>query len=108
MAEKFRLDPEGVKVAAARLGNLGERLQGAVRDLELTLTERHGCWGSDDIGEAFAKNYVESSDEAREGAQMATEGTVRLRDEIDKTVAFLEQQDEANAARIDASMGQGS
>ncbi|MGW4133499.1 WXG100 family type VII secretion target [Amycolatopsis japonica] len=106
MAEKFRLEPEGVSAAAARLGRLGERLQSAVRDLELTLNERHGCWGSDDIGEAFAKNYVESSEEAREGARMAAEGTARLRDDIDKNVELLEQVDEESAARMDASVGQ--
>ncbi|MGW4135120.1 WXG100 family type VII secretion target [Amycolatopsis japonica] len=106
MVEKFRLDPEGVSAATARLGDLGERLRGAVRDLELTLNERHGCWGSDDIGEAFAQNYVGPSEEAREGAHMAAEGTTRLRDNIDKNVALLEQVDEVSAARMDASMGQ--
>ncbi|RSN04059.1 hypothetical protein DMC63_39950 [Streptomyces sp. WAC 05977] len=108
MPETFRLDPEGASAAAARLGALGEMLQNSLRVLEGTLDDHHGCWGKDDIGKAFANNYVPPSDEARQGARAAAEGTVQLEDGIKKSVEVLKDLDQASAARIDASTGQGS
>ncbi|KZB83074.1 hypothetical protein [Amycolatopsis regifaucium] len=106
MAETFRLDPEEASAAAARLGALGERLKDSLRALESTLDDRHGCWGQDDIGEAFAKNYVGPAEKTREGAHMAGDGTVQLKDGINKNVSVLRNLDQKSAARIDASSGQ--
>ncbi|EME65700.1 hypothetical protein [Amycolatopsis decaplanina] len=106
MGETFRLDPEEASAAAARLGALGERLNNSLKALEVTLDDRHGCWGQDDIGEAFAKNYVDPAEQTREGARKAGDGTGQLKDGIAKSVSVLRDLDQESAARIDAATGQ--
>ncbi|WAL66527.1 hypothetical protein ORV05_01530 [Amycolatopsis cynarae] len=108
MAEDFRLDPDRLSAATRRLGALGERLRNSFQTLTRVLDEHDGCWGDDDIGKSFAKNYVPSATQARDGARQATDGIIQLRGDTDKAAKVFQSVDHDSAQRIDETMGTNS
>ncbi|GHF44857.1 uncharacterized protein YukE [Amycolatopsis bartoniae] len=108
MAENFRLDPAALEEATRRLGSLGDRITTAYHELAGVLDEHDGCWGEDDIGKAFAQNYVPNAKQVREGAEQAGPGVIELRNDIDDASKTFQSVDEDEARRIDASTGQNS
>lgn len=106
MADNFYLDPEGMSRATGKLRDLGNRLEGSFKKLEGVLDQHDGCWGGDDIGKAFEKNYVPAATEARKGAGDAAHAIVQTSDDADKSSKVFQSVDEKEAQRIDASTGQ--
>lgn len=103
MAEKFFLDPEGAAQAARDLRETGDRLGAAYDTLTSVLDAHDGCWGDDDIGKSFAKNYVDPAAEVRTGGESAVQGLHDAADGIDESSELYLSVDEDNAAQIDAA-----
>jgi hypothetical protein len=76
MAEDFYLDEDGVVHFAKGLKRTGHRLSDSYDELTNTLTGFVGCWGDDEIGKGFEKNYWDNSQELIEGMSEAGEGLV--------------------------------
>jgi hypothetical protein len=104
MGENFRLDPEGLDNANAELLVVGNTFGAAYDNLVLVLDDHHGCWGDDDIGKAFAKNYVDSAREVRDGAKGSVDGIHELHDGVDESSTTFQSVDEESAILIDRSV----
>lgn len=104
MGEQFRLDPEGLADANAELLVTGNTLGRAYDSLVLVLDDHHGCWGDDDIGKAFAKNYVDPATEVRDGAKGSVDGIRELHDGVDESSTTFQSVDEESAIQIDSSV----
>lgn len=104
MGESFRLDPEGLDNANAELLVVGNALGTAFDNLVLVLDDHHGCWGDDDIGKAFAKNYVDPATEVRDGAEGAVEGIHELHEGVEESSTTFQSVDEESAIQIDRSV----
>ncbi|GAA5151923.1 MULTISPECIES: hypothetical protein [Amycolatopsis] len=103
MAEKFFLDPAALARETQALRGTGRRLSVAVEKLNAVLDRHDGCWGKDDIGEAFEKNYAASARETRGYNKDAADGIVQVSDDLDKDSELFQSVDEDNAERIDRS-----
>ncbi|MFC9250960.1 hypothetical protein [Amycolatopsis thailandensis] len=107
MAEKFFLDPGGLAEATGRLRALGDRLDQAHRRLADTLHHHDGCWGEDEIGKAFSKNYVPAAANTLEGVREAGPALGAFAGTADKASENFSRVDRDTAARMDASVGDG-
>ncbi|MEU6191961.1 hypothetical protein [Nocardia sp. NPDC047038] len=63
MNDEFRLDPDTLRRDGARLAELGERVGRTYAELQDCLAATNGCWGDDDLGEAFAKDFTPRADQ---------------------------------------------
>lgn len=104
MGESFRLDPDGLAAANGEFLVVGDKLGDAFDNLVLVLDDHDGCWGEDDIGKAFAKNYVQPSGEVREASKNAVEGIHELHDGVDESSETFQSVDEESAIQIDNSV----
>jgi hypothetical protein len=104
MAENFRLDPHALSTANGDFKVVGDTLGDAFHVLTGVLDDHDGCWGSDDIGKAFEKNYKEPAKEVRGYAGDAIEGMVDLHEGVDESKETFESVDYENAKKIDASV----
>jgi hypothetical protein len=104
MAESFRLDPSGLETANSEFLGTGNTLGDAYDNLILVLDDHHGCWGDDDIGKAFAKNYVTSADEVRTAAKECVDGMHELHEGVTESLETFQSVDEESAIEIDKSV----
>ncbi|GAB3746628.1 hypothetical protein GCM10027598_85100 [Amycolatopsis oliviviridis] len=106
MADQFRLDPEALERVNGDLAAATARFKEALRELGGKLAEHYGCWGEDEAGKAFAKNYVQTAQETNSGAHQTADGVEStcgsLRDASKQFVGL----DEENARALDKSMGE--
>ena len=66
MSEGFWIDPEMVRAAAPGFHQLGQRMDEVFATLRARLEAEGHCWGWDDYGKAFAKDYLPARDNAAE------------------------------------------
>jgi hypothetical protein len=104
MAESFRLDPSGLTSANEEFLGTGNSLGEAFDNLILVLDDHHNCWGDDDIGKAFAKNYVTPAEEVRTASKECVTGMHELYDGVTESVETFESVDEESAIEIDKSV----
>lgn len=57
----FQVDPAGMRSAAAQIDGAGSRAAQIVQALQQKLAGLGQPWGTDDLGQSFAKQYVKPS-----------------------------------------------
>jgi len=103
MAENFRMDSSGLSAANSGFKVVGDDFSKAYDALTAVLDDHHGCWGTDDIGKAFEKNYTPSEKEIRDGGGEAVTGMSDLHEGIDESRKTFEGVDHESAQKIDQS-----
>ncbi|WP_285631811.1 type VII secretion target [Lentzea sp. NBRC 102530] len=106
MAENFYLDPEGLTSATSKLRSAGDALSRALDELTRKVAENDGCWGSDHIGEAFAKNYVQKAKDLQDGAAGARDGAVQMADLLRQANTAFQDTDAESARKLDQTMSE--
>ncbi|MCX2731503.1 WXG100 family type VII secretion target [Saccharopolyspora sp. NFXS83] len=100
MAEDFYLDPDGMHDVNQRIKTAHDELATAFDELTSELAELHGCWGTDDVGKAFEKNYDEPAKNIDEGSKGILEGVDELTVSLDDAVETFVEQDAQNSDNI--------
>ncbi|MBQ6644410.1 MAG: hypothetical protein IJH84_25720 [Saccharopolyspora sp.] len=99
--ENFRIDPDALEDINKKLRAVGEDLTASFNEMKTTLEDHWGCWGNDDIGEAFIKNFEEPNKKLQEGAEAMSGAPNSFADQIDKQIEAVRKQDAANRAAIE-------
>jgi hypothetical protein len=102
MAEDFYLDEDGVVHFAKGLKRTGNRLTDSYEELTNTLTGYVGCWGDDEIGKGFEKNYWDNSQELIEGMKGGGEGLVDSANGAKKSAHYFADLDLHTAKWLDS------
>ena len=100
MAKDFYLDPERLEAANSKIRAAHGGLESAFQDLTGILDDHHGCWGDDDIGKAFEKNYTEPEKSIREASKVLIEGVDGTADQIATNVRDFQELDQQNANNV--------
>ncbi|MEA2687134.1 MAG: hypothetical protein QOE93_2329 [Actinomycetota bacterium] len=101
MAEDFYIDPAGLSRAVGDLRSSGLRLSGAFAKLDVVLKDNHNCWGTDDIGKAFRKNYVQPAGDVVSGSDAAVVNITQMSDVTDQNSTVFQSVDQESAEAID-------
>jgi hypothetical protein len=64
VSEGFWIDPAGVRASAPAFTELGQRMDEILATLRGKLESEGHCWGADDYGKAFQKDYLPAHDNA--------------------------------------------
>jgi uncharacterized protein YukE len=79
----YEMDPDAVKTGAGRFGPVADGLADAKSELENALNSIGECWGNDDSGKEFAKDYVPGSKQAVEAFALLAETIRGMRKNIE-------------------------
>ncbi|UOZ06953.1 WXG100 family type VII secretion target [Amycolatopsis sp. WQ 127309] len=105
MADEFRLDAPALRKTTTDLHDAVEKFTETFRRVQAGLAEHDGCWGSDEPGKAFAKNYVETAKDIQTGVQNVVNGVTSTGKSLDDASARFVGLDEESAKAMDKSMG---
>lgn len=101
MADDFFLDPDGLSEGSREMREHGHVLNEAYLRLKGMLDVHYGCWGNDEVGKSFAKNYVPGAEKFTTGGQQVGAALPSLADDIDESSTTFQSVDEDNARQID-------
>ncbi|GAA4550627.1 WXG100 family type VII secretion target [Amycolatopsis samaneae] len=102
----FTADPEAVKSAAGGLEVAADNLEDAAKELQSALSAQGECWGDDDSGKEFAKDYVPGAQGAVEGFGNLVEGLRGLYRNVDQSMKALQGADQTVADTLTKGKGQ--
>jgi uncharacterized protein YukE len=89
----FTVDPEFVRNGASKLSIAADQLADAGAALQAALAAQGECWGNDESGKEFAKDYVPGSKNAGEAFGSLADGLRALQKNIETAMASIENAD---------------
>ncbi|WP_405165574.1 hypothetical protein OG203_11025 [Nocardia sp. NBC_01499] len=95
----LRANPEALRATHPRFDDICDRVKTAAAQLHRVIDAEGKCWGADEIGESFAKDYVPGAESALKGTDRLAEVIERVGDNVVITANTLEARDLANAAK---------
>ncbi|UMP06960.1 hypothetical protein [Amycolatopsis sp. EV170708-02-1] len=101
MTDEFYLDPDGASRAAGALRDSGNRLEKSFNALKAVCDHNDQCWGTDEIGAAFANKYVPTATEITVFGATDPKAIVESANNTDKNIDTFEDLDHEAAVRLD-------
>jgi uncharacterized protein YukE len=92
-----RIDPDAARQQNTRLRASGATLAAALAKLKSATTSYDGCWGNDEFGAAFAKNYKPGADKTLTYSTQLSDAVPDTVNAIDSSITVLEGTDQNNA-----------
>ncbi|KWX05325.1 hypothetical protein TH66_03600 [Carbonactinospora thermoautotrophica] len=74
MADRFQVDPDGLRAVAPRFSRESEHLHEALQTLRSRLDAAGAAWGDDEQGAQFAAQYEPNRHNIEQGVQTLVEG----------------------------------
>ncbi|MBE1499703.1 hypothetical protein H4696_006803 [Amycolatopsis lexingtonensis] len=90
----FTAEPDAVLRASNGLVTAADGLDNAVKALQSALAAQGECWGNDDSGKEFAKDYVPGAQGAVEGFTNLVQGLRGMQQNVAKSMKALSGADE--------------
>jgi uncharacterized protein YukE len=96
----FGVNPEALRATQPRFVSASDRVKAAAADLRRVIDAEGMCWGSDKIGQSFAKDYVPGADDGLKG----TDGLAKVLTNLGGSVVLIADkvhaQDQSTADRV--------
>lgn len=103
MADGMKVDHEALRKRTHKFEDAAKRLAKAFEDLESVKQAEGNCWGADDPGEKFEKDYTKAVEESEKGRKYLVENLGATKTELDKVADQWESDDEGSADNIKAA-----
>lgn len=96
----FDVSVSGLRRGAGQFGAAGDALTGVVEALSSALQAEGQCWGGDESGQAFAKQYVPNSQATLEAFKNLAQALDDIRGGVEESADAYEGSDQGNATGI--------
>ncbi|TWF94048.1 WXG100 family type VII secretion target [Saccharopolyspora dendranthemae] len=96
----FEVDPEALRGASPKFDGSADKLASALDKLNGVLQAEGKCWGGDEAGQEFAKQYEPGSQQGTDGMKGLAEALHQVKGELDATARTWDDVDQANADGI--------
>ncbi|CAM4390229.1 hypothetical protein NONI108955_24275 [Nocardia ninae] len=96
----FRVDPDALRATRPGFTSVADKITAAAQNLRRVIEAEGECWGSDKIGQSFAKNYTPSVPKALKSIDGLSKAMGNLGDRMVAAANTLQNRDEANAADL--------
>ncbi|WP_433265599.1 WXG100 family type VII secretion target [Actinosynnema sp. CS-041913] len=100
MTGGFEVDVPGLRRGGAQFSAAGDSLDGVFQALDGALQAEGQCWGGDESGQAFAKEYVPNSTATLDAFKNLAKALQDIRTGIDQSADAYEGSDQGNATGI--------
>ncbi|RSN58933.1 hypothetical protein DMH01_23330 [Amycolatopsis sp. WAC 04182] len=97
----FTADPDAVKSAAAKLGIAADQLDEAGKELVAAMNSLGQCWGNDDAGKEFAKDYEPGAQGSSEGFANIVEALRGMQHNVERSMTAYTNAEEEIKSTLD-------
>ncbi|MDX8056754.1 hypothetical protein SK571_45935 [Lentzea sp. BCCO 10_0798] len=100
MTRELSFDPDDVrsvnKQVCSTKDNFSEKLQALIAKCQ----QHDGCWGNDEFGQSFAKNYTPAQKTMLQNGNDVVTSLTSFSSLLDRGVLFLQETDQNNANNL--------
>ncbi len=100
MSEITRVDIPEVNAASKNLDVISDQLEDAVASLKRRLAVVDGCWGDDEAGKAFAKNYLPNAEETLKNSNLTVESLASVAENLRTITTEFAKLDQYGADKL--------
>ncbi|MFF0530726.1 hypothetical protein ACFYT3_20300 [Nocardia amikacinitolerans] len=97
----LQVDPDALRSTKPGFAAAAEKVLEAVRNVQATVAAEGECWGSDEIGQNFAKEYTPGAEDGMKGIEGLGKSIEALSGGVDAIASAFQQQDELNAKALE-------
>ncbi|MBF6300261.1 hypothetical protein IU459_22330 [Nocardia amamiensis] len=97
----FRVDPEALRATRPGFVDVADKIAAAAANLRRVIETEGECWGSDKIGQNFAKDYTPDVPKALSSVENLGKTLNNLGESMVAIANALQNRDQANASQID-------
>jgi uncharacterized protein YukE len=105
MPDGFTVQPDRIRAGATGVGGAGDALSTAGTTLGGALDAQGQCWGNDESGQSFAKDYVPNSQKVRDAFGSLSEALQAIKKALDESANAYEGVDSTSATGYKAMEG---
>lgn len=98
--DRTMLDSDRAAEENRKLRQVGSRFKDAVGKIKADAQRYDGCWGGDELGQAFAKNYVPNATQTLKDVDTVQSNVTTVADNVDQIVKELRKVDQDHANRL--------
>jgi uncharacterized protein YukE len=98
------MDPDAVRDGATKFGPAADQLTDAGAALQTVVDSLGQCWGTDDSGKQFAKDYVPAAQQAMQAFGQLSQALLTVQQKL-SAVADSQQGTDSAAAQNISSQG---
>ncbi|TWF91637.1 WXG100 family type VII secretion target [Saccharopolyspora dendranthemae] len=95
-----QMEPDRVRGGAAKFDGAADQVESILSRLQQSLQAQGDCWGNDESGQAFSKDYVPGSDGVTEALSAVQEALHNLRGQVEGAANDFESIDQGEAGNI--------
>ncbi|MCI2416233.1 hypothetical protein MOQ72_02255 [Saccharopolyspora sp. K220] len=103
MSGKMRMEPEEIRSGGKKVGDSGDDLDKVMQTLKSALDGEGECWGNDEAGQNFAKDYTKGRDSVLDSLKKVVKALGDIDDNLKATADDTESGDAKSAADIGKS-----
>lgn len=100
MADSLRADTDALRARGPRFGAVADDVAAAAERLRSVIEAEGECWGSDQIGQAFAARYKPGEGEGQKAIQGLRDAFTRYGEDLVSVADSLQAQDDATAGDL--------
>ncbi|MBF6211682.1 hypothetical protein IU433_16685 [Nocardia puris] len=97
----LQVDPDALRSTKPGFAAAAAKVLEAARNVQSTVEAEGECWGNDEIGENFAKEYTPGAEDGMKGIEGLSKAVDALSTGVDAIASAFENQDELNSTAID-------
>lgn len=102
MTGAFRIEPDEVRAGASAFGVAAEMLSAAGSTLSNALSAQGACWGGDESGQQFSKDYVPAADGTVKAFSQLSEAIQAIKTALNETANTQQDTDETSSGGLGA------
>ncbi|MEV0131134.1 hypothetical protein AB0H83_22045 [Dactylosporangium sp. NPDC050688] len=101
MSRITHIDIPSADNAINNLGKLVADYQQAVAQIRRIASDLHGCWGNDDMGNAFAASYVDPAADVLAGSEQSVASLREVEKYLREAVRRFQELDEGSGRYLE-------
>ena len=102
MTSGFRIQPDEVRAGAGAFGVAADMLAEAGNTLSNALSAQGACWGGDESGQQFSKEYVPAADGTVKAFSQLSEAIQAIRTALNETANTHQDTDKTSSGGLGA------
>ncbi len=100
MGEGVQVDPQGLDEQAGRYAGIASDVDHVLGGLRSDLARLAGCWGQDETGQGFGKDYVPRAGQQLEGLAALSDMITQIGNGVATTAQGYQRADDAAGGRV--------
>ncbi|MEU4319010.1 hypothetical protein AB0F85_16360 [Nocardia fluminea] len=101
----LKADPQALRGTQPSFTSVADTITTGVQKLAAVIAAEGECWGSDEIGQSFAKNYTPGVEPGQKAVTGLSTVMTQLGENMVKVAEALQTQDTTRAGEIDKATG---